>query len=183
METTGGFSAFGFGFQHLRNSATGAPTSTLTLSALATHTSITISFDLIVWDSMDGGKFFTLVADGSTLPGYPIGASNYGSFIGPGTLVSGDAVDFSTPNLGFNSTFRDQGRRIGNITFAHSASTLTINVGYTSSVSGDDDESWGLDNIIVSDNNVANTFVVPEPSTFVLASCALAGLATLRKRK
>jgi|GEM_PF-2393896 len=189
VETTGGFSAFGFGSQHLRNTASGAPTSTLTLSGLATHTSITISFDLIVWDTMDVNKLFTVVANGVTLPGYPIDSSNFSNgnpsgFTGPGTLVSGNVGgDSNTPNFGNNSQ-RDQGRRVGGITFNHSTSTLTISFGYTGNVTGSTDESFGIDNIIVSDNNPdPNGSAIPEPSTFVLASCALAGLATLRKRK
>ncbi len=189
VESTGGFSAFGFGAQHLRNSASGSPTSTLSLTGLAAHSSITISFDLIVWDSMDTGKIFAVVADGSTLPGYPINTSNYfnsnpSGFDGPGTLVSPDAVNFGNPNFGNSSGFRDQGRRVGNITFAHSASTLTINFGYnTGNVQGGTDESWGLDNVLVADNNVANTSGVPEPSTFALAAGALVGLAAYRRRK
>ena len=188
METAGGVSAFGFGSQHLRNTAAGAPTSTLTLTELAAHTSITLSFDLIVWESMDAGKLFTIVPDGNTLPGYPTNASNYGNppdnFRGPGTLLSGEVVNFPTPNFGFSSNNRDQGRRIGNITFNHSASTLILAFGYTANVQGGSDESFGIDNIIVSDNNPdPNGSAIPEPSTFVLASCALAGLATLRQRK
>jgi len=93
-------------------------------------------------------------------------------------------VNFSTPNFGFSSNNRDQGRRIGNITFNHSASTLILAFGYTANVQGGSDESFGIDNIIVSDNNPdPNGSAIPEPSTFVLASCALAGLATLRQRK
>ncbi len=54
---------------------------------------------------------------------------------------------------------------------------------YTANVSGGTDESWGLDNVIVSDNNVVNTSGVPEPGTFVVAAGALASLIAYRKRK
>lgn len=189
VDSTGSFSTFGFGSQHLRNTASGSPQSTLTLTGLAAHSTITVSFDLIVWDSMDNFKFFTVIADGSTLPGYPLQTSNYfnndpSGFDGPGTLVSGSVVDFSNPNFGFNSSFHDQGRRIGGITFAHTASTLTITFGYNSNnVTGSTDESWGIDNVVVSDNNVVQTSGVPEPSTIALAATALAAFALKTRRK
>lgn len=186
VESTGGFSAFGFGSQHLRNSGSGAPSTVLSLSGLAPHNTLTVSFDLIVWDSMDAGKVFNVSLDGSTLIG-GVDTSNYGpsdAFAGPGTLVSGSATGFSLPNFGNNGQFRDQGRRIVNLNLAHSASTLTLNFFYSGvGVTGGSDESWGIDNIVISDNNPAPTSGVPEPSTLALAGLALAAVAVKKYRQ
>jgi hypothetical protein len=186
VESTGGFSAFGFGSQHLRNSGGGAPSTVLSLSGLGAHSSLTISFDLIVWDSMDTGKLFNLTADGTALIN-GVNAANYfapgGVFDGPGTLVSPQVIDFGNPNFGNNSGFRDQGRQIVNLNLAHSASTLTLNFFYSGNgVSGGGDESWGIDNIVISDNNSVQASGVPEPSTFALGGAALALLAWKRRR-
>ena len=48
VQETGGLSLFGFGQMHLRNDGAGA--SLLTLSGLAAHTELTVSFSLAMWD-------------------------------------------------------------------------------------------------------------------------------------
>ncbi len=186
VETTGGLSAFGLGARHLRNSANGSPATTLTLTGLAAHTSISLSFDLIVWDSMDFGKNFGVNVDGVTLIA-PVATSNYSGegdgFKGPGVLISDAITSFGTPNYGVNSVYRDQARRVTNLNINHTASTLTIAFFYTGGVTGGLDESFGIDNIVVSDNNTApNNGEVPEPATIALTGIALAALA-FRKRR
>jgi hypothetical protein len=183
VESTGSFSAFGLGSRHLRNSDAGQPTTFLSLSGLAAHSSITISFDLLVWDSMDAPKSFRLTYDGFTLIN-STNTSNYANngdvFAGPGTLISGNVIDFSNPNYGNNASFRDQARRISGLTFNHTASTLTFAFEYTSTVTGGNDESFGIDNIVISSDAVENTGV-PEPSTFAMAAGALLLLRFAKK--
>jgi hypothetical protein len=186
VESTGGFSAFGLGNRHLRNSATGQPTTFLSLSGLSAHTSITLSFDLIVWDSMDFGKNFGVNVDGFTLIA-PVSTSNYfgpgDGFKGPGVRISDDITSLGTPDYGNNTGFRDQARRVTNLNINHTASTLTIAFFYTGDVTGGLDESFGIDNIVVSDNNSKPTNgEVPEPATIAITGIALAALA-LRKRR
>lgn len=187
IASTGGLSAFGFGSQHLRAWGFGSPQAVLTLSGLAAHTSITLLFDVIAWDNMGSNRTFEVIVDGNTLSGYPVEMSNYSSldpsgFTGPGVLVSGNAVDFGTPNYGFSAN-RDQGRSVGAITFAHAASTLTVKFAITSgNVNGGSTESWGLDNVVILDNNVPPPPGVPEPSTFALFAIG-AGLGAYRLRR
>jgi hypothetical protein len=181
---------FGFGNNHLRNPGGGSPSISFSITGLAPHTALSFSFDYVIWDSMDHPKTFSLTLDGIAVTGFPATASNYfgpdGScpsscFVGPGTLLSPQATGFSIPQLGQNSQFRDQARRIATITVPHTASTATFVWTLGNSVTGGSDESWGLDNFVLADDNTAQTSGVPEPSTWALAGGALAFLLSRRK--
>ena len=52
VQSTGSFASLGFGQQHLR--VEGASAAVLTLNNLGAHSAITLSFDLVLWDSIDG---------------------------------------------------------------------------------------------------------------------------------
>ncbi|MFN8812689.1 MAG: PEP-CTERM sorting domain-containing protein [Acidobacteriota bacterium] len=176
IETTGGLSAFGFGSRHLFNG--GASTTQLALTNLAPHTSITLTFNLAIWDSADSATdLFSVMADNITLFNGPIG--NY-SAAGPGTFTTAPfAAD--APNYGQNPSFRDSARAVS-FTFSHSASSLTLSWRFPNT-QGAPDEAFGIDNIVVSDNNTApNNGEVPEPATIALTGMALAAL-TFRKRR
>ena len=186
IETTGGLSAFGFGANHLRND--NQATSVLTLTGLAAHSTLTLSFDLALWDSVDlGDDFLTLKANSVDLISafIPIGnyspADNLG--VGPGTLLTPAFTAFALPNFGYNPQFRDSARRISSITFSHTASSVVFAFAFSTSQT-DLDESFGIDNIVVESNtDAANPAGIPEPSTFVLAAGALVTLITLRRKK
>ncbi len=186
IETTGGLSAFGFGANHLRNA--GISSTLLTLTGLAAHTTLTLSFDLALWDSVDiGSDIFHLRADGvdlisaSILIGNYFPADNLG--VGPGTLLTPAFTAFALPNFGYNSGFRDSARRISSITFSHTASSAVFAFAFPNSQGGSD-ESFGIDNIVVESNAAAaDAAGIPEPSTFVLAAGALVTLITLRRKK
>jgi hypothetical protein len=175
IQTTGGLSAFGFGSNHLYN---GGTTEILfTLSGLAPHTSITLTFDLALWDSVDSATdLFSVKADNVTLFEGLIG--NYNE-AGPGTLITDPSTGFSAPNYGQDSFYRDSARAVS-FTFAHSATTLNLSWQFPNS-QGAPDESFGIDNIVISSNTVENTGV-PEPSTMALAGLALAALAFKKRR-
>ena len=185
IETTGGLSAFGFGANHLRN--VGIASTLLTLTGLAAHTTLTLSFDLALWDSVDlGGDFLTLKADGVDLISDFIPIGNYFPVdnlgVGPGTLLTPAFTDSFSPNFGYEG-YRDSARRISSITFSHTASSAIFAFGYPTS-QGDLDESFGIDNIVVELNAAAvDPAGIPEPSTFVLAAGALVTLLTLRRKK
>ena len=186
IETTGGLSAFGFGANHLRND--NQATTVLTLTGLAAHSTLTLSFDLALWDSVDlDGDVLTLKADGVNLISATIPIGNYfpadNLGVGPGTLLTPAFTAFALPNFGYNSDFRDSARRISSITFSHTASSAIFAFAFPDS-SGNLDEAFGIDNIVVESNtDAANPAGIPEPSTFVLAAGALVTLITLRRKK
>lgn len=167
IATTGGLSAFGFGSNHLLND--GALETLFTLNGLAAHTSITLTFDLALWDSVDfdgvtDNDRFLVKANGSTI--IDAGIGNFFGYFGPGTLISGGSFG--------RSIYNDSARSVS-ITFAHSANSLNLVWQYPDS-QGTTDESFGIDNIVISSDAVENTGV-PEPSTMALAGFALAALA------
>ncbi len=182
-ESTGGLSGYGFGSQHWRNATTGS--TTLTLSGLAAHSQVTLTFNLALWDSTDlGGDQFIVQADSNTLYDesrdfgnyYP--SDNLGR--GPGTLITPAFTAFGDPNFGYNSFYRDSARTVS-FTFAHTASTLAITWQYPNSQGGFD-ESFGIDNVVISSDARPSTGVVPEPSTLALGAVGLGLLASRLRR-
>lgn len=178
LQSTQGLSAFGFGDTHLKNDGTLA--SLLGLSGLAPHSSMTLSFDLAMWDSIDlNADIFQVGVDGGFVINQTFG--NYfppSGCEGPGTALTPPTSGvFTDPQLGYNTAFRDCGRAVS-ITFAHSASTANISFQYPNS-QGAPDEAFGIDNVVVETNAVA---AVPGPISLVLVGLGLAGLAATRRR-
>ena len=141
-QSTGGLSAFGFGQQHLKND--GQTASILSLGGLGAHTSMTLAFDLAMWDSIDLGDTFAVTVDGVDLfrtrnvGGTWFDAfSNYGTAQceGPGTRISG-AFSGDAPNYGYGF-WRDCARRVS-FTFAHSAATAVFSWQFPNAQGGSD---------------------------------------------
>lgn len=161
---------------------------TLSLTGLAAHSMVTLDFDAFIIDSWDGNSstvgpdVFHVDQDGSGLlhttfsnfsflsQSYPDGAlaGNHPAWSGAaevGTL--GYNIYGSTANSVYHFTF----------TFAHSLPSLQIlfaGIGLQAL----DDESWGIDNVILQSNAPAS---VPEPASLTLLAGAL--LLGRRKRK
>ena len=179
VQETGGLSLFGFGQMHLRNDGAGA--SLLTLSGLAAHTELTVSFSLAMWDSIDLGDRFVIQVDGtsvydSTDFGNYFPADNVGH--GPGDNITEAFTAFSSPQYGYNGSFRDSAG-IASFTLAHSAASVVISWQYPNTQGGLD-ESFGIDNVVISTNAVS---AVPLPATLPMMGLAMAGLVALRKRR
>ncbi|MFT3687033.1 MAG: hypothetical protein QM783_19280 [Phycisphaerales bacterium] len=174
-----GYSGWGFGNNLLRNDAGGNPATatTLTLTGLGAHTSISIDCLLAVidsWDSDNGNPspdYFNIAVDGS-----PVFQATFAHASGGNNYNLGQLV-YNT-QLGFNGSWGDSAYDLSfepslhNI--AHTGSTLTIT--FFASGGGwqaGDDESWGIDNLTVT--------LVPTPgaATLLLAGAPLA----MRRRR
>ncbi len=155
----------------------GNQTATLNLTGIGAHSTVTVSFDLILWDSWDGDNtrwgrdFQGLNADNARIYEY--------TFSSPGFNVSSTNPD-STPDLtgyfGGNRRWQDALYKNFNdgFRFNHFSSTLTLDF-YGRHLQRLGDESWGIDNVrVYTDNNASP---VPEPTTLLLFGAGLVGLA------
>ncbi len=175
--SSAGLSAYGFGNLHLKND--GASASVLALSGLAAHTNLTLTFDLAIWDSVDyGGDMLVVKVDGVDLINETFG--NYypttGS-AGPGTQLTPATNGAHTdPQLGYE-WWRDSARHVS-VTMAHTGPNAVISFQFPNT-QGAPDESFGIDNVVVS------TTPVPEPSAVLmgLAGLGVAAMAGRRARR
>lgn len=167
------------------------PTSfaTLNLGNLPSHSSINITALLAAmdtWDSDDGGccapDLFQIVVDGTTV----VFQDAYNNIQGSNNNVNGlTDIGFGYQERGFNTfgTFLDQAFDLENelINIAHSSSNLTLTfIGTGAGWEFGDNESWGIDNLRVELNGVAD---VPEPITLSLLGAGLLGLGAMRRRR
>lgn len=167
-----------FGGNFLRNDSQNSAT-TLTLTGLPAHTSVSIGFLAALidsWDSDNGSPapdYLVIEVDGSEIIRITCanasGTTNYG----------GDQI--AAPiGRGWNGSWGDRGYDMGNEALlqniAHTGSNLTVSffaagAGWQSGL----DESWAIDNLeVVAD-------VVPTPGSIALLS--LAGLCAARRKR
>lgn len=184
----------------------GNNTVSLTLTGLAPHSSLTIAFDLFLirsWDGSDtspsplppfvaGPDVFTLDVSGgpnllrTTFSNNDVVAQRQAY---PGAFPGGDfpartgAAENNT--LGYTFDYGSLGVRSADsvyrlsFTTPHSANSVT----FTFAASGLEhltNESWGLDNVVVSDNNVA---AVPEPASFTMLGLGMIGILVYGRRQ
>ena len=178
--STFGLSAFGFGAQHLKNDGTTA--SVLTLGGLASHSTMSLTFDLAMWDSIDfDNDIFQIKADGVNLFNGAFG--NYvtpsGQCEGPGTVLTPPFTDFNIPNYGYN--FNHDCARHVTYSFAHSSSSAVFSWQYPNSQTAPD-ESFGIDNILVQTNAASPVTTTPEPSTYLLVAAGLGAMFAARRK-
>lgn len=147
---------------------------TLNLTGLAAHTSVTLSFDVYAFRSLDGfnccGPDYFRVQSGSTV----LVNDLYDLVSGSGGPVS--LQTSSDPSgFGYGSFFTGETTFHYDITFADSASSLSLAF-FANSDQAWADEGWGLDNVVVSTNGV------PEPGSLALFGLALAGFGAARRK-
>lgn len=176
-----GYAALGtgsnvFGGNFLRNSNVLEASTTLTLTNLPPHDSISLSFLLAIIDSWDGDSgtcFATGDGFNVSVDGTPIFTEAFeNSTCGIQTYIPPVGVELARrANLGFNTGptyFSDSAYNMGlDPTFQnipHTSSTLTIEW-FTSGGGwqGGTDESWAIDNVQVTIDNVAPTAVAGGP--------------------
>jgi len=137
-------------------------TISLTLTNLPPHRALRLSFDLYILKSWDGNspvygpdRWRLSIRDGPVLLDTSFSNNrkvdtdgSYQNYPKPGSRPQAGAASINA--LGYNAFFGDATYRL-EFTFAHSAATMRAN--FTSSLfegKGTQDESWGLDNVMVS---------------------------------
>ena len=166
IQGTSGYAALGtagnqFGNSMLRYDANYLIDTTLTITDLPPHDTLTLGFLLAIIDSWDGTELFQVLVDDNLLFSHTF------------NLAGADTSDYTPPdggllssgtNLGFTSgTYHDHDRAYDMslepafIGIPHTASSVTIawrviaNEGSTAETwQGGFDESWGIDNVVVS---------------------------------
>lgn len=192
--SSGAWNAQGWAGNYAANRSTGNPASftTLSLSNLAAHTTISGSFLLGLlesWDSLDGGccapdnlevwidgvQVASLTTNNAlgTIENYAGGTELYEGVELNGTQYYSDTlVDMSTA---------------GFLTFAHSASSLTLGLRASGGGwQGGGDEAFGLDSInLTYDARPGGGGAVPEPATWamMISGFGLAGAALRQRRR
>jgi hypothetical protein len=180
IESTQGYATLhpAFGSLFLRNATGGNPaaSSTLSLSGLAAHTQLELSFLLAVIDSwdgtapVDGPDAFNVKVDGTL-----VFSGTYTNFAG-GEAYQGTRLFFAQ-DAGFSSGLAVDSAYLIGFTVPHTASTASIEFfadgeGY----GGGTDESWAIDNLAVTSG-------VPEPRSILLLLSGAAALFAARRRK
>lgn len=164
--TASGFSRF-LG----RFSGTGGAQSvykTYTLSGAQTQA--TIQFDFYEMDSWDGESFYIYINDSLYRTDSFWVNNHYSNADTPSIAV---ALNSGTANVGFNSSYADEFFRY-TINYNTTATTLKLGFGTTLDEALDN-ESWGIDNVVITQNNV------PEPVSALYFFLGLALLWLKRK--
>jgi hypothetical protein len=164
-------------------------TITLTLNGLTAGALTTVNFDLFVMDSWDGNSSgfgpdrFSFGANGNTLLNESFSNIEQSGFDqsysagGSGSFAAGtDADEIDTLGYNFfgNSVYKFGGPKNAGFTFLSTGSTLTLTFS-GANLQGVNDESWGLDNVSVTQAPV------PEPATMLMLGGGL--VAVLRRRR
>ncbi len=206
-ESSQGYSAYGFGTTLYRNDSLGDPaaSTTLTLSGLQAHTSISLGFLLAVIDSWDGMASngcapdnFTVRLDGASIFSTDFGNVRNGA-CGPHPQTYGTSnallfpgannfdFDPSSTSVGFsgwNDAAYDMAAESLFQNIVHSGNTATLEI-FASGAGwqGGADESWGVDNLAVTLNGAAAGNNIPEPGSLALLALGLASLGAIRRQQ
>jgi hypothetical protein len=165
-----------------------SPSTTLNLSGLDPHTQVTLSFDLYIIHSWDGtgsagfGPDILRFTSGSTTlldasfsqRGGATQSYSDATPLGGGPFPEKTDADAEN-TLGYGDNFGTNTVYNLTFTFAHTDANLAV-LFNSIGLQGVGDESWGLDNMVVSTNSV-----VPEPAS--LAALAFGAAALIRRRR
>ncbi len=175
---TQGYGAIGYGQQFLRNDSAGrpAPASVLNLNLAAAASAAVLTLDLAIIDSWDGDKgpdIFNVKVDGD--------------------LIFSQAFSYNEPKLLPTLVTKSFGTFLGFTGWKDAAYGMTLGLGNLAAGAhtieffasggdwqGGDDESWGIDNVRVTDAVTSNA---PEPETYALMLAGLGVLSWVTRRR
>jgi hypothetical protein len=172
-----------------RSGGNPSPFGGLSLSGLATHTTISASFILGFlesWDSYDGGCCSPDNLE-IWIDGVQVANMTYNNALGTVKDTDGGTVLFEYVQANGNGYYSDTLVDMGAapfLTFAHTGSTLDLEFRVVGAGwQGSDDEGFGLDNVVITYDGV-RTPGVPEPATWglMIAGFGMAGTALRRRR-
>ena len=177
-------------------------TVTLGLNNLAAHSSVTVGFDLYMIRSMDGnGQFgggadpWSFSANGQSListnfANFPSDTQGFGGSNGTGGYITTGNFAPQTGATEANTlgyTFGGPEDAVYHLAFTFNDAASALAFSFASGQTEDiNNESWGLDNVVVQTNASPNSAPVPEASTVVSLSLLLAlgaGSLTVRARR
>lgn len=188
--SVGPWNGAGWTGNYLANRTSGNPASstTLTLNNIPGHTAISAGFILGFLESWDGNDPQTANCcgpdnlefriDGNLVAVLTSNNGNVGSnqFFGGGTVLANFVQ--ANGNTFFTDTLVDMSSAPF-LSFAHSASTLTLDIRATGAGwQGGDDEAWGIDNVLLS-----FTPSIPEPGSWALMILGFGAIGTAMRRR
>ena len=170
----------GFSGSFLWNQGSSGQSTDISVSGLAAHDTVTLTFGLALidsWDAIDGTPapdYFNIVADGTEV--FEISVANAS---GTTEVIPAGATNRSSPGQVFGNTGWTETLFDVSFSFAHVGGTLDLSLfadgtGWQAGL----DESWGIDNFSIT---TSSTNVVPLPAGGLLLLGGL-GLLALRRR-